>query len=277
MQQAGYWLLVFRNLFLISSILPLRKSSSILTIQKVIQHLATQKIIQYPEMPTILSIETATPTCSVALHRDGVLLELQEVHLDKSHSSLLHLLVDHLLDYAEVTRGALSAVAVSMGPGSYTGLRIGAAAAKGWCYALDIPLIGVDTLRAMAYGVNRANPHRAWLCPMIDARRMEVFCRLEDAEGSELLPTQALVIDQQSFQEQLARHEVWFFGDGSGKCAPVLGASPQAHFLPDVHPSARWVGELAQVKFARQEFEDLAYSVPHYGKAFYTTQPRKKA
>lgn len=227
-------------------------------------------------MPTILSIETATITCSVALHRDGVLLGLQEVHLEKSHSSLLHLLVDHLLDYADVTREELSAVAVSMGPGSYTGLRIGAAAAKGWCYALDIPLIGVDTLRAMAYGVKQGNPPGAWLCPMIDARRMEVFCRLEDAEGNERLPTQALVVDQQSFQEQLSQHEVWFFGDGSAKCAPVLGNSPNARFLAGVQPSARWVGELAQVKFDRQEFEDVAYSVPHYGKAFYTTQPRKR-
>jgi tRNA threonylcarbamoyladenosine biosynthesis protein TsaB len=163
-----------------------------------------------------------------------------------------------------------------MGPGSYTGLRIGAAAAKGWCYALDIPLIGVDTLRAMAYGVNQGNPHGAWLCPMIDARRMEVFCRLEDAQGNELLPTQALVIDQESLQEQLAQHEVWFFGDGSNKCAPVLDTSPNAHFLPGVQPSAHWVGALAQVKFAQQKFEDVAYSVPHYGKAFYTTQPRKK-
>ena len=227
-------------------------------------------------MPTVLSIETATPTCSVALHRDGTLLGLQEVHLEKSHSSLLHLMVDHLLDYAEVTREALSAVAVSMGPGSYTGLRIGAAAAKGWCYALDIPLIGIDTLQAMAHGVNQGNPPGAWLCPMIDARRMEVFCRLEDAGGDELQPTQALVVDQESFQEQLAQHEVWFFGDGSDKCASLLGTSPQAHFLPGVRPSARWVGELAQARFERQEFEDLAYSVPHYGKAFYTTQPRKK-
>lgn len=227
-------------------------------------------------MPTILSVETATPTCSVALHRDGALVGLQEVHRDKSHSALLHLLVDHLLDYADVARDELSAVAVSMGPGSYTGLRIGAAAAKGWCYALDIPLIGVDTLRAMAYGANRANPHQAWLCPMIDARRMEVFCRLEDTEGNERLPTQALVIDQQSFHEQLAQHEVWFFGDGSDKCAPVLGNSPNAHFLFDVRPSARWVGELAQAKFGQGEFEDVAYSVPHYGKAFYTTQARKK-
>ncbi len=227
-------------------------------------------------MSIILSIETATPTCSVALHRDGVLLGLQELHLEKSHSSLLHLLVDHLLDYAEVTRDELSAVAISMGPGSYTGLRIGAAAAKGWCYALDTPLIGVDTLRAMAHGVNQGNPSAAWLCPMIDARRMEVFCRLEDAQGNELLPTQALVIDQQSFRNQIDQHEVWFFGNGSGKCAPVLNSSPNAHFLAGVQLSARWVGELAQAKFARQEFENLAYSAPHYGKAFYTTQPRKR-
>ena len=110
-------------------------------------------------------------------HRDGTLLALQEVHLEKSHSSQLHVMIDSVLASAEVKRGQLSAVAVSGGPGSYTGLRIGASAAKGLCYALDVPLLEVDTLRAMAYGVDQSNVAGAWLCPMIDARRMEVFCR----------------------------------------------------------------------------------------------------
>ena len=238
-------------------------------------------------MPTLLSIETATHTCSVALHREGSLLGIQEMHLEKSHSSLLHVMIDQLLKYGEVRQEALEGVAVSMGPGSYTGLRIGASAAKGLCYALDIPLIGVNTLEAMAYGVDQTNVHGAWLCPMIDARRMEVFCRLQksrstggyltDDRPEELLPTQARVIDQHSFQEFLAQHEIWFFGNGSDKCRKVLEAAPNARFITGVEPSARWIGELATKKFQRSEFEDVAYSVPLYGKAFYTTQPRQKS
>ena len=233
-------------------------------------------------MTIILSIETATRTCSVALHREGALLGLQEVHLEKSHSSLLHVMIDNLLEYTEVERSELRGIAISMGPGSYTGLRIGASAAKGLCYALDIPLVGVDTLEAMAYGVEQNNPHGAWLCPMIDARRMEVFCRLQtsgqpDSHPEELLPTQALVVDQNSFQEFLSQHEVWFFGNGSDKCHELLRPSPNARFITGVEPSARWVGEVATEKFQCQVFEDIAYSVPRYGKAFYTTQPRSKS
>ena len=232
-------------------------------------------------MSTILSLETATRTGSVALHRDGTLLALQEVHLEKSHSSLLHVMIDSVLTSADVRRDELRAVAISMGPGSYTGLRIGASAAKGLCYALDIPLVGVDTLRAMAYGVDQYNVAGAWLCPMIDARRMEVFCRLQTSgrsenESQELMATQALVIDQYAFREFLAQHEVWFFGNGSNKCQPVLEASSHARFITGVHPSARWVGEVATEKFRHQIFEDVAYSVPQYGKAFYTPAPRPK-
>lgn len=232
-------------------------------------------------MPTILSIETATRTCSVALHRDGALLALQEVHLEKSHSSLLHVMIDSLLESAEVPRHELQGVAVSKGPGSYTGLRIGVSAAKGLCYALDIPLIGIDTLKAMAHGVDRHNVHGAWLCPMIDARRMEVFCRLQTSttkgDVQELLATQALVIDAESFQDFLAQREIWFFGNGSDKCHPVISTSPHARFIPGVYPSARWVGELALVAFQQQAFDDVAYFVPLYGKAFYTPPPRAKS
>ena len=233
------------------------------------------------KMSTILSLETATRTCSVALHRDGELLALQEVHLEKSHSSLLHVMINSLLESAEVERPLLDAIAVSMGPGSYTGLRIGASAAKGLCYALDLPLIAVDTLKAMAHEVDRHNVHGAWLCPMIDARRMEVFCRLQtsaaNGEPQERLATQALVIDSESFREELSQHEIWFFGNGSDKCRPALGSSPNARFVPGVYPSARWVGEIATQKFRHQEFADVAYFVPLYGKAFYTPPPRPKA
>lgn len=227
-------------------------------------------------MSTILSIETATRTCSVALHQEAVLIGLQEVHREKSHSSLLHVMIDDLLRYAEVERPELEAVALSLGPGSYTGLRIGASAAKGLCYALDVPLVGVNTLEAMAYGVNRCNPTGAWLCPMIDARRMEVFCCVQRPDGETVLPTRALIVDEASFRDELSRHPLWFFGDGSAKCRKLLEASPNAHFITGVEPSARWVGELAAQKFQRQEFEDVAYSVPLYGKAFRATVPRKK-
>ena len=211
---------------------------------------------------------------------------LQEVHLEKSHSSLLHVMIDGLLEYAEVERNELEGIAISMGPGSYTGLRIGASAAKGLCYALDIPLVGVDTLKAMAHGVDQYNTSGAWLCPMIDARRMEVFCRLQTSGNSKdkhlhqtLLPTQALVVDEHTFREFLEhrgadQHEVWFFGNGSDKCQPMLETLPHARFVKGVYPSARWIGEIATEKFRHQVFEDVAYSVPLYGKAFYTPRPQ---
>ena len=228
------------------------------------------------QLTTILSIETATPTCSVALHQNERLLGLQEVHLEKSHSALLHVMIDHLLAYCEVEKSALSAVALSMGPGSYTGLRIGASAAKGICFALDVPLIAVNTLEAMAYGVRQSSYRSAWLCPMIDARRMEVFCLLQDEDGQEQRPTQPLVIDENSFQEKLSQHKILFFGNGSDKCRAVLGDSPQAHFLAGVMPSAQWVGALALAKFNAQQFEDVAYFTPFYAKAFRTTAPKRK-
>ncbi len=228
-------------------------------------------------MIIILSIETATRTCSVALHQGGVLVGSQEMHRDKSHSALLHTMIDGLLRQAEVSRSELSGIALSMGPGSYTGLRIGASAAKGLCYALDIPLLGISTLTAMAHGMDQYNPNGAWLCPMIDARRMEVFCCVQRSGGEELLAPQPVVVTAGTFEALLEQHELWFFGDGSDKCRSLLAGHPHARFVSGVVPLARWVGELAVEKFIQQDFEDVAYSVPHYGKAFRTTPPRKKA
>ena len=223
----------------------------------------------------ILSVETATKTCSVALHHDGALLGLQEVHLDKSHSSLLHVMIDNLLQHCEVDCSQLDAVAVSVGPGSYTGLRIGVSTVKGIAYALDIPVIGVNTLEAMAYGMQRQNVRSTWVCPMLDARRMEVYCLLQDESGNTLWDTRPLILDEASFQPELAQHAIIFFGNGSDKCRPLLEAYSNAHLVEGVYPSARWVGELAQRKFDKQEFEDLAYFVPFYLKEYRTTQPKK--
>lgn len=228
-------------------------------------------------MALILSLETSTKTCSVALHQDGTLLGLQEIHMEKSHSALLNVMIRDLLEYCEVNKGSLSAVAVSMGPGSYTGLRIGVSVAKGLCFALDIPLIAVNTLEAMAWQVNHFNMRHALLCPMIDARRMEVYCLIQSSDGKQLMPTSAVIVEEDTFQDYLPKGELWFFGNGAEKCLKVLNQYDQFVFIPQVEPSAEGVGALAGPKFEQQAFEDLAYFAPFYLKEFRTTKPKRKA
>lgn len=224
----------------------------------------------------ILSIETATKTCSVALHQEKTLVGVQEVHLEKSHSSLLHVMIADLLFQCGVDKKHLAAIAVSKGPGSYTGLRIGVSAAKGLCFALDIPLIAVETLEAMAWGVHQYTTENTWLCPMIDARRMEVYCQLWNKNVDLVMPTSAVIVDEEAFQKQLSKQPILFFGDGASKCIPILGSSPNARFLHHVHPSAAWVGALAVEKYAQKAFEDVAYFEPYYLKDFRIAQPKKK-
>ncbi len=228
-------------------------------------------------MPLILSLETATKTCSVALHQDATLLALQEVHLEKSHAALLHLMIQNLLETCQVSRTALDAVAVSMGPGSYTGLRIGVSVAKGLCFALDISLIAVGTLEAMAWQVNRYNTQQALLCPMIDARRMEVYCLVQQADSSLLMPATAVVVEENTFEKYQQQGAFWIFGDGAEKCAPLISQAGQTHWIPGIYPSAKAIGALAAQKFEQKAFEDLAYFVPLYGKEFYTTKPKTKS
>jgi tRNA threonylcarbamoyladenosine biosynthesis protein TsaB len=227
-------------------------------------------------MAYILSIETATQTCSVALHREEKLLAVQDFHLDKSHSSILHPLVRDMLAYCESGRADLDAVAVSMGPGSYTGLRIGVSAAKGLCYALDVPLIAVNTLEAMALSVRHYLGAGSWLCPMLDARRMEVYCLLQDESGRQVIETRPLILDRQSFTDYLQDHRICFFGNGSDKARPLLEQHSHATFVENVSCSARWVGELARLRYQEGFFEDLAYFVPFYLKEFQGTKPKKK-
>ncbi len=227
-------------------------------------------------MSFILSIETTTKTCSVALHQNDAVVGLQELHLEKSHSSLLHVLIANLLTHCDVKKAELLAIAVSEGPGSYTGLRIGTATAKGLCYALDIPLIGVSTLGAMAWGVRKFNVSGAFLCPMIDARRMEVYCQVFDHKFSELTPVRPVVVNPDSFNEFLDQQPVLFFGDGAQKCIDLLGKHRNAKFVPQVLPSAQWVGELAGKHYASQKFEALVSFEPFYLKEFRTTQPKSR-
>ncbi|ELR69557.1 putative molecular chaperone [Fulvivirga imtechensis AK7] len=226
-------------------------------------------------MPLILSIETATTVCSVALHDNNELLGSQSLFIDKSHSGLLAPSIKSLVEYCGYTINDLSAVAVSEGPGSYTGLRIGVSAAKGLCFSLDIPLIAVSTLEAMARGVNKYNHGQAMLCPMIDARRMEVYCLLVNAQKDIVSETRPVVIDESSFQEQLSVHKILFFGNGATKCKGVI-KSDNAVFIDHVFPDAIHIGAIAAEKFQKSQFENVAYFEPFYLKDFRISQPKSR-
>lgn len=226
-------------------------------------------------MSLILSIDTSTTVCSVALTKDGSTLAEQKLFLEKSHSSLLTVVIESLLNHTETNKDDLSAIAVSKGPGSYTGLRIGVSTAKGLCYALDKPLIAINTLQAMAAEVSQFNTVEAWLCPMLDARRMEVYTALYDAGLNEKEQTKALVLDDFSFLETLDQYKVLFFGNGSDKFRELLGDNRHASFVPDVTPSASAVGVLASNSFEAGHFEDVAYFEPFYLKDFMATKPKK--
>lgn len=225
-------------------------------------------------MALILSIETSTRVCSVALHQQGKLLGIAELFSEKSHSGAITLLIQQLVDLNGFTLNDLDAIAVSKGPGSYTGLRIGTATAKGLCYALDKPLIAVHTLEAMAFGLSRKTPGNEHLfCPMIDARRMEVYCAVYQSDLKEVLQVDARIISEHSFQELLEAHKILFFGDGAAKCKPLLSQSVHAFFIDSIYPSAAEAGVLAYQKFIHNAFEDIAYFEPFYLKEFFYKKP----
>ena len=223
----------------------------------------------------ILSIETSTKACSVALHNQGELLAESTLYVDKSHSEKLALLIKDLLSYADIVTSDLQAVAVASGPGSYTGLRIGTSTAKGLCYALDIPLFAIGTLEAMAYGVSQSiTDAEILLCPMLDARRMEVYSLLADKKLHIVQPTEAKIIDEHSYANQLNSNKIIFFGNGAAKCESALGNNPNAIFINTQSISAVSVGMLAWHKFQQQDFEDLAYFEPDYLKEFKAIKPK---
>lgn len=227
-------------------------------------------------MALILGIETSTTVCSVALVQNENILASEKLYLEKSHSKLLTLVIDSLLNHTDFDKSDISAVAVAKGPGSYTGLRIGVSTAKGLCYALDRPLIAINTLQAMAFELSRYNTGKALLCPMIDARRMEVYTALYGADLAELQPTKAMVLDEFSFQETLSEQDVLFFGNGAGKFQPLVAANPKATFITSISPSAAAVAELGAKAFENEEFEDVAYFEPFYLKDFIATVPKKR-
>lgn len=230
-------------------------------------------------MAVILNIDTSTAVCSAALTAEGMILCHRECFEGRNHAALLSGYIKDCLDFAAGKEIAVQAVAVSMGPGSYTGLRIGLSEAKGLAYALDIPLIGISTLELMAtrvmFSTDDVDPDSI-LVPMIDARRMEVFTAAYDFGLAPLLPPQPLILDENSYAPLLATgRPVLFFGDGSEKARGVLTA-PNAVFVPDVVPLAVDMVALAERDFASRRFIDLAYSVPKYLKEFQATKPRPR-
>jgi tRNA threonylcarbamoyladenosine biosynthesis protein TsaB len=219
-------------------------------------------------MALILNIDTATETASVALAQDGKTLFLASNDVPKEHAAWLHTAIQGLLTGTGFRMRDLSAVAVTSGPGSYTGLRVGMATAKGFCYALKIPLITESTLKVMAFAASEQLTGRDLLCPMIDARRMEVFTAIYRPDMTEWLPATAMVIDEHSFDDDLAEHRMSFFGAGSDKCKPLI-ISTHAQFDKVIYHSG-YLGILSFLRYLQKEFTELAYSEPAYTKEFYT-------
>jgi tRNA threonylcarbamoyladenosine biosynthesis protein TsaB len=216
-------------------------------------------------MAVILSIETSTSVCSAALHEKGKLVAYKELHSPHSAAAQLAVQIQELFNETKIARKQLAAVAVSAGPGSYTGLRIGISTAKGICYGLSLPLIAIDSLWVLASSI--ANPSMDLLCPMIDARRMEVYCCLLDTSLQPVEGTHARVIDQNSFSEQLSVHSVLFFGDGAMKCRETI-KHPNAVFMENIYNSASAMGPLAYKYFLTQQFQNLELFEPNYLKDF---------
>lgn len=233
-------------------------------------------------MAVILNIETATEVCSVSLSKNGETLFEKESLEGLNHSELLTVFAEELFRENNFEIQNIDAVAVSKGPGSYTGLRIGVSVAKGFCYALDKPLITIGTLDAMAshtaqnlssyYAEDAAD---VLLCPMIDARRMEVYTSLYDATGKRLEPVSAKIIDEDAFSGYLPKYKILFFGNGAEKCRTKL-QHPNALFTGPLKASARFMIKLAENKYNNREFENVAYFEPFYLKDFIATIPKNK-
>ena len=217
-------------------------------------------------MALLLAIETATRNCSVGLFQDQEILQIKEYVSDKySHSEQLTLFIQEVLKNANITFKELDGIALSKGPGSYTGLRIGTSTAKGLCYSLNIPLVSISTLRAMAFGISDKESYKLY-CPMIDARRMEVFAAIYDYDNQVVREIQANIVDKQTFSAFL-QDKMLFFGDGASKCKNIIN-NDNAHFLDDIFPSAKDMCLLVYQKFINKDFEDIAYFEPYYLKDF---------
>ena len=228
-------------------------------------------------MSCILNIDTSTNVCSVAVSQDGACIFDKEDHSGPNHAERVGAFVDEALSFIDNHAIPLDAVAVSCGPGSYTGLRIGVSMAKGICYGRDVKLLAVPTLELLCVPVllrEMVTDDDALLCPMLDARRMEVYAQLFTRSLREVRPIQADVVDADTYREYLDKHPVYFFGNGAMKCKEVID-HPNAHFIEGIEALAKNMLPLAERRMAREEFEDVAYFVPFYLKDFVAKQPRK--
>jgi tRNA threonylcarbamoyladenosine biosynthesis protein TsaB len=232
----------------------------------------------YNNMAYILALETSSTICSVALFKNEQLLGISELQIEKSHSSHITVLTEQLLYNCQVSFKELSAIALSGGPGSYTGLRIGSSTAKGLCYALDIPLISVSTLHALTATAidNTPQANNYLFCPMIDARRLEVYSCLLDHNLNEVEPIKPVLLEETTFAEYLANNRIVFFGSGAPKFKALTTENQAALFLNHVVPTARSMGQLALAKFQSGDFENVAYYEPFYLKEVYITKSNKQ-
>ena len=216
-------------------------------------------------MAYILNIETSTTNCSVALSKNGEVIALKEDNsLEYSHAERLHVYIDEVLKTAQISKNQLDAIAISKGPGSYTGLRIGVSAAKGLCFALNIPLISVSTLEALAHQIE--NP-KGTIVAMLDARRMEVYSAIYDVQYNLVRSTKAEVLNPKSYQELLELSSVYFIGNGVQKTKAII-THKNAQFVDNKLPSAKQMCALSFERFKTKDFEDVAYFEPFYLKDF---------
>jgi tRNA threonylcarbamoyladenosine biosynthesis protein TsaB len=221
----------------------------------------------------ILNIETATKNCSVSIAKDGVVLAIKELNNGNySHAEVLHPFIVAILKEANISTSNIDAVAVSKGPGSYTGLRIGVSAAKGLCFAFDKPLISIKTLESLA---NSISVEEGIILPMLDARRMEVYAAVFNKDHQQIREIKAEIIDENSFLEYLETDKVFFLGDGAHKCKEII-THKNAFFIDDKFPSAKEMASLSYLKHKKNDIEDVAYFEPFYLKDFVAIPEKKK-
>ncbi len=219
-------------------------------------------------MSLILNIETSTTLCSVSIAKEGKIIETKEINEGYTHAENLHVFIEEVLKKADKTPKDLNAIAVGGGPGSYTGLRIGVSAAKGLAFALQIPMIAINTLQIMAATAIQQNRFDVLFCPMLDARRMEVYTAIFDVNLNTVKETSPQIISEEDISFFNIGKPICFFGDGMLKCKDLLKKIPSSTFIDNIVPSAVALAELAYQKQQKGQFEDVAYFEPFYLKEF---------
>ncbi|MES2567909.1 MAG: tRNA (adenosine(37)-N6)-threonylcarbamoyltransferase complex dimerization subunit type 1 TsaB [Bacteroidota bacterium] len=226
-------------------------------------------------MAYLLHIESTSTVCSVAISKDTELLSLKELNNGYTHAENLHVFIEEVLNTSNLKASDINAVSVSSGPGSYTGLRIGFSTAKGLAYALNIPLITIDTLKILCVNALQHIKPDAALIPLMDARRMEVYCAAYSNSLNELLPVQALVLNEETINIFNLNKPLYFFGDGMPKAQELLHQLPSTHFLESISASASCMIAMAFEKYMAKDFADIAYSEPNYLKDFFFHTAKK--